>query len=374
MESTLPWIVFNLFVLAMLALDLGVFHRNAHEVKVKEAAAWSAVWIALSLLFCLGVWRVKGPEAGLEFLTGYLIEKALSVDNIFVFVLVFSWFAVPTRYQHRILFWGILGALVMRGGMIAAGAALVERFHWIIYVFGAFLVFTGIRMAISRDEAVHPEANPVLRLLRRILPVTSEYRGQRMLVREEIGGRRRLAATPLLVVLAVVETTDVVFAVDSIPAIFAVTRDPFLVYSSNVFAILGLRALYFLLAGVIRRFHFLKLGLAGVLAFVGAKMLASDVFPIPIALSLAVVAAMLGISVVASLVFPRPAPSPRPSPPLLGSEGGSTRGIPSGRRRTAPHPRRGSATRPRGGPRARTASEGSRSSRRAPRPAGRSGR
>ena len=305
MEATLPWILFNLFVLAMLAVDLGVFHRNAHEVKAKEAAAWSAVWVALALLFCVGVWQVKGPQAGLEFLTGYLIEKALSVDNIFVFVLVFSWFAVPPRYQHRVLFWGILGALLMRGGMIAAGAALVERFHWVIYVFGAFLVFTGIRMATTREEAVHPEANPVLRLLRRLLPVTPAYRGQRMLVREQIGGRIRLAATPLLVVLVVVETTDVVFAVDSIPAIFAVTRDPFLVYSSNVFAILGLRALYFLLAGVIHRFHHLKLGLSAVLAFVGAKMLVSDVFPIPIALSLAVVAVILAIAIAASLVFPR---------------------------------------------------------------------
>jgi len=304
-EATLPWILFNLFVLAMLAVDLGVFHRNAHEVKAKEAAAWSAVWVALALLFCVGVWQVKGPQAGLEFLTGYLIEKALSVDNIFVFVLVFSWFAVPPRYQHRVLFWGILGALLMRGGMIAAGAALVERFHWVIYAFGAFLVFTGIRMATTREEAVHPEANPVLRLLRRLLPVTPAYRGQRMLVREQIGGRIRLAATPLLVVLVVVETTDVVFAVDSIPAIFAVTRDPFLVYSSNVFAILGLRALYFLLAGVIHRFHHLKLGLSAVLAFVGAKMLVSDVFPIPIALSLAVVAVILAIAIAASLVFPR---------------------------------------------------------------------
>jgi tellurite resistance protein TerC len=304
-EAVWPWILFNLFVLAMLAVDLGVFHRKAHEVRLREAAAWSAVWVALSLLFAIGLWQWRGPQAGLEFLTGYLIEKALSVDNIFVFVLLFSWFGVPSRYQHRVLFWGILGALVMRGGMIAAGAVLVERFHWILYVFGAFLVFTGIRMALSRDEAVHPEANPAIRLLRRLVPVTSGYRGQRMLVREEIGGRLRLAATPLLVVLVLVETTDVVFAVDSIPAIFAVTRDPFLVYSSNVFAILGLRALYFLLAGIIHRFHYLKLGLSAVLAFVGTKMLVAEAYAIPIALSLGVVAAILTTSVVASLVFPR---------------------------------------------------------------------
>ena len=298
------WVGFNAFVLAMLALDLGVFHRKAHEVSLREAAAWSVAWVTLALAFNWGIWRYMGAQAGLEFLTGYLIEKALSVDNIFVFVLLFSYFRVPARHQHRILFWGILGALVMRGAMIAAGAALIAEFHWIIYVFGAFLVVTGIRMATQTEHDIVPESNPVIRLVRRVIPVTSGYDGQRFFTRVEVAGRLRRAATPLFVVLVLVETTDLIFAVDSIPAIFAVTTDPFLVYTSNVFAILGLRALYFLLAGVIHRFHFLKLGLSAVLVFVGAKMLLSDVVHVPVALSLGVVALVLGVSVVASLLFP----------------------------------------------------------------------
>src|SRR5690606_26325344 len=241
------------FVLAMLALDLGVFHRKAHVVSVKEAALWSAFWIALSLLFNYGIYHFMGRQAGLEFLTGYLIEKALSVDNIFVFVLIFSYFAVPAKYQHRVLFWGILGALVMRGTMIGAGAFLIQRFHWIMYVFGAFLVFTGIRMAVQDEAAVEPETNPVLRLVRRVFPVSTKYHGQKFFIRETSAalGKDRLVATPLFIVLALVETTDLIFAVDSIPAVFAVTQDPFLVYPPNIFAILALRALYFLLAGVI---------------------------------------------------------------------------------------------------------------------------
>ncbi len=298
---------FTLFVLAMLAVDLGVFHRKAHEVSLKEAATWSAVWVSLALTFNYGIYHFMGAQAGLEFLTGYLIEKALSVDNIFVFVLVFSYFRVPARYQHRVLFWGILGALLMRGAMIAAGAVLIVRFHWIIYVFGAFLVVTGIRMAMHDDPEIEPEHNPIIRLVRRLLPVSRVYHGQRFFVKEEIRGRIRWMATPLFIVLVVVETTDLVFAVDSIPAIFAVTTDPFLVYTSNVFAILGLRALYFLLAGVIHRFHFLKLGLSIVLVFVGAKMLLADVYEIPIALSLGVVAFVLIAAVVASLLFPKEA-------------------------------------------------------------------
>ncbi len=297
------WLGFNAFVLALLALDLGVFHRKAHEVSIREAATWSAVWVALALAFNAAVYRFMGPEAGLQFLTGYLIEKALSVDNIFVFVLVFSYFRVPALYQHRVLFWGVLGALVMRGLMIAAGAALITRFHWIIYVFGAFLVVTGIRMATQREADIEPESNPVIRLVRRLVPVTGRYDGQRFFVRE--AGRR--AATPLFVVLVFVETTDLIFAVDSIPAIFAVTTDAFLVYTSNVFAILGLRSLYFLLAGVIHRFHFLKLGLAAVLVFVGAKMLLADVYAVPVGASLGVIALLLGASVAASLLFPREA-------------------------------------------------------------------
>jgi tellurite resistance protein TerC len=303
MDQLWLWAGFNAFVLAMLALDLGVFHRKAHEVSIREAAGWSAVWVALALAFNYGVYHFAGRDAGLQFLTGYLIEKALSVDNIFVFVLVFSYFRVPARYQHRVLFWGILGALVMRGIMIAAGAALIARFHWVIYLFGAFLVVTGIRMATQKEHAIEPESNPVIRLIRRLVPVTGQYHGQSFFVRE--GGRR--VATPLFVVLAFVETTDLIFAVDSIPAVFAVTTDPFLVYTSNVFAILGLRALYFLLAGVIHRFHFLKLGLSAVLVFVGAKMLLADAYEVPMGLSLGIIALVLAVSVVASLLYPRAA-------------------------------------------------------------------
>ncbi len=306
------WIGFNAFVLAMLAVDLGIFHRQAHRVSVREAAAWTGVWITVALLFNAGIYYLVGAQAGLEFLTGYLIEKALSVDNIFVFVLIFSYFGVPPKYQHRVLFWGILGALVMRGAMIGAGAYLIHQFHWIIYVFGAFLVFTGIRMASENEREIEPQANPVLRVLTRLTPITPGYHGQKFFVQEAVGERLRLAATPLLVVLVLVETTDLIFAVDSIPAIFAVTREPFLVYTSNIFAILGLRALYFLLAGVIHRFHYLQLGLSVVLVFVGAKMLLSDVYEVPIGLSLLVIAAILGTAVAASLLFPQRAEAHSP--------------------------------------------------------------
>ena len=312
MDQLWVWVVFNAFVLAMLAVDLFVFHKDAHEVSLKEAAGWSVVWIALALAFGAGVYVQMGRESGLEYLTGYLIEKALSVDNIFVFVLIFSYFQVPPKYQHRVLFWGILGALVMRGAMIAAGAYLIQQFHWIIYVFGAFLVFTGIRMATQTEHAIEPEANPVIRLVKRLIPVTATYHGQDFFVREAIGGRVRRVATPLFVVLVLVETTDLIFAVDSIPAIFAITQDPFIVYTSNIFAILGLRALYFLLAGVIHQFHYLKLGLSAVLVFVGAKMLLADVYPIPVGVSLSVVALVLGASVGASLLWPKAAQSHDP--------------------------------------------------------------
>jgi tellurite resistance protein TerC len=305
MDQLWLWIGFNLFVLAMLALDLFVFHREAHEVRLAEAAAWSVLWVLVALAFNGGLAYVLGRAPALEFLTGYLIEKALSVDNIFVFALLFSYFGVPPRYQHRVLFWGILGALAMRGAMIAAGAYLIQQFHWIIYVFGAFLVVTGVRMATQDEHAVEPEAHPVIRLVRRLLPVTHVYHGQHFFVREATGRKPQRVATPLFVVLVLVETTDLIFAVDSIPAIFAVTQDPFLVYTSNVFAILGLRALYFLLAGIIHRFHYLKLGLSIVLVFVGAKMLLTDVYQVPIRLALGVVAAVLGASAVASLLFPQ---------------------------------------------------------------------
>jgi len=296
------WIAFNGFVLAMLALDLGVFHRTSHEVKLREALVWSAVWVALALAFNALIWSRYGQQRALEFLTGYLIEKSLSVDNIFVFVLIFTYFQVPAKYQHKVLFWGILGALLMRAAFIAAGVTLIQRFHWIIYVFGAFLVVTGIRMAVQQDKEIHPERNPVLRLAKRLMPVTTSYDGDRFFTMQ--GGRR--AATPLFVALLLVETTDLIFAVDSIPAILAITQDPFIVYTSNVFAILGLRSLYFALAGVVRMFHYLSIGLAGVLVFVGGKMLLVDVVKVPTALSLGVIAAILAVSVVASVLRPRP--------------------------------------------------------------------
>ncbi len=292
------WVGFNAFILLMLALDLGVFHRTAHEVSVREASIWSAVWIALALVFNVFVYLTRGAEQGIQFFTGYLIEKSLSVDNIFVIALIFGFFAVPKLYQHRVLFWGILGALVMRAIFIVAGAALLERFHWIIYVFGAFLLFTGIKMAIYRNQEMHPEHNPVLKLVRRMMPVTNDYEGDHFFVRKA----GVLMATPLFLVLVLVETTDLIFAVDSIPAIFAVTRDPFIVYTSNVFAILGLRSLYFVLAGVMDKFAYLKLGLSAILVFVGAKMLLVEVYKIPATASLIVVAAILTTAIVASLL------------------------------------------------------------------------
>ncbi|HEY8461290.1 MAG TPA: TerC family protein [Blastocatellia bacterium] len=294
------WVGFALFVLIMLALDLGVFHRYAHEVRIKEAMIWSGVWVTLALLFNLGLYYWSGPQPALEFLTGYLIEKSLSVDNIFVFLLVFTYFRVPLRYQHRVLFWGVLGALIMRAILIALGLSLIQRFHWVIYVFGAFLILTGVKMVLDKGKEIHPERNPALRLLRRFAPVTDDYQAGKFFVKR---GERRFA-TPLLVTLLVVETTDLVFAVDSIPAILAITPDPFIIYTSNVFAILGLRALYFALAGVMRSFHYLHYGLSAILVFVGAKMLLADFYEIPVSVALGVVAGILIISVIASLTFP----------------------------------------------------------------------
>jgi tellurite resistance protein TerC len=301
MSMTLLWIIFNLFVLGMLALDLGVFHRKSHEVSVKEAVGWTVVWVTLALLFNGLVYAWKGPTVALEFLTGYLIEKSLSVDNIFVFLMVFSYFNVPKMYQHGVLFWGVLGALLMRALLIGVGAALISRFHWIIYLFGAFLIFTGIKMGLQKDEAIHPDDNPVVKWVRKVMPVSGDYHGSAFLIREGA----RWVATPLLLVLVMVETTDVIFAFDSIPAIFAVSRDPFIVYTSNVFAILGLRALYFLLAGVMDQFRFLKLGLAAILTFVGGKMLAGAAgYHMAITHSLLVILAILTVAIVASLLFP----------------------------------------------------------------------
>src|SRR5215208_2741382 len=309
------WIGFNVFVLAMLAVDLGVFHRKSHTVSGKEALTWSLVWITLSLIFNAVIyfyWDRMMPEssytnheAALAFLTGYLIEKSLSVDNIFVFILIFSYFAVPAAYQHHVLFWGILGALIMRGILIAVGAALLHEFYWIIYVFGAFLIFTGIRMALHREEELHPEKNPVLKFFRQLMPVTENFEKDRFFVRRA----GKLMATPLFLILLVVETTDLVFAVDSIPAIFAVTEDPFIVYTSNIFAILGLRALYFLLANVMDKFEYLKYGLSAVLTFVGIKMVIVDFYKIPVGVSLGVVAGILTLSILASLWKARNSPS-----------------------------------------------------------------
>ncbi|MGE0681155.1 MAG: TerC family protein [Candidatus Binatia bacterium] len=294
------WIGFTVFILALLALDLGVFHRQAHEVSAREALSWSIVWISLALLFNVGVYTWFGPERGLEFLTGFLIEKALAVDNIFVFVVLFSYFAVPASLQHKVLFWGILGALVLRAVFIFLGAALLQHFHWIIYVFGAFLVLTGIKLFKQNETDIHPERNLLFRLFIRFVPAIPAYRGDRFFVRQS----GRWYATPLLFVLVSVEATDLVFAIDSIPAIFAVTSDPFIVYTSNIFAILGLRALYFLLAGVIHQFHYLKTGLAFVLAFVGVKMMIVDMYKIPVGASLAVIALLIGGAILASLLWP----------------------------------------------------------------------
>lgn len=296
------WIGFNLFVLAMLLLDLGVFHRNPHAVGFREAFGWSGVWIALALLFNAGVWIYAGEEKALEFLTGYFIEKSLSVDNVFVFALLFSSFAVPAHLQHKVLFWGIFGALLMRAVMIGVGAMLIARFSWIIYVFGAFLIVTGVKMIVKRSEDVHPEDNRLVRWFKKRVPVTPEYRQDRFFIKEA----GRWMATPLFLVLLLVEVSDVIFAVDSIPAIFAVTDDPFIVYTSNVFAILGLRSLYFVLGGVMHKFHYLKTGLGVVLTFVGVKMsLAHTVWKISTPVSLGVIALTLAAAIAMSWLRPK---------------------------------------------------------------------
>jgi tellurite resistance protein TerC len=291
------WIGFNVFVLLMLAVDLGVFHRTAKEVSVREALIWSGVWVTLALSFNGLIYMLWGEAKALEFFAGYLIEKALSVDNIFVFVLIFTYFQIPTKYQHRVLFWGILGALLMRVIFIFAGVALLEKFHWMIYVFGAFLIFTGYKMLTSKGKAIDPDSNPLIKIAKRFLPFTNTLHGQKFFV--QIEGKK--VATPLFLVLILIEFTDLVFAVDSIPAILAVSKDPFIVYTSNVFAILGLRSLYFALAGIIDRFKYLSVGLALVLVFVGFKMVIIDFYKIPIYLSLLIIIFILASSVVFSL-------------------------------------------------------------------------
>lgn len=294
------YVGFHVVIFTLLALDLGILHRKAHAVSVKEAAFWTATWVSLALLFNAGIFLTSGSGPGLAFLTGYLIELSLSVDNIFVFVLLFSYFAVPTAYQHRVLFWGIVGVIVMRGALIAVGSVLIHELHWIIYGFGAVLIVSAFRMATQGGHHGDPTKNPAVRLIRRFLPVTDGYEGSRFFVRRN----GVLMATPLLVVLGAVETTDLIFAIDSIPAIFAITDDPFLVYTSNLCAVMGLRSMYFLLAGVVEKFHYLQIGLASVLAFVGAKMLLSDIYKVPVELSLLVIAIVLAMSVLASVAFP----------------------------------------------------------------------
>jgi len=294
------WIFFNVFALLMLAVDLGIFHRNAHEVKVKEALIWTFVWIFLALVFNMIIFFWRGRQQALEFFTGYLVEKALSFDNIFVFIMIFSYFQVKPVYQHRVLFWGIIGALIMRAIFIFAGVALIEKFHFTIYIFGAFLVYTGYKMFFHSNAKIDPEKNPAIIFFKKFMPVTSVIRDEKFFTK--VDGKR--FATPLLLVLILIETTDLIFAVDSIPAILAITQDQFIVYTSNVFAILGLRSLYFALAGIVHRFWLLSYGLAVVLVFVGAKMLLIDVYKIKIEWSLVVIAAILTASVVLSLIIP----------------------------------------------------------------------
>jgi len=292
------WVGFNAFVLLMLVLDLGVFHRKSREIKIREALIWTGIWITLALLFNLGIYHFQGKEKALEFLTGYLIEKSLSVDNIFVFILIFSYFNVPVAYQHKVLFWGIIGALVMRAVFIFAGLALIEQFNWVIYIFAAFLVFTGIKIFFRSDKKIRPDKNPVVRLFIKILPVADKLYGNRFFIKL----KSKYYATPLFIVVLTVEFTDLVFAVDSIPAILAISSDPFIVYTSNVFAILGLRALYFALAGMHRSFQYLKAGLAFILIFVGIKMFLTDIYHIPIYASLIVISGILATAVIASVV------------------------------------------------------------------------
>ncbi len=300
-HELLLWILFNIFILLMLALDLGVFQRKTHIISVKEALIWSAVWIILSLLFNMFIYFDMGEQKAIEYFTGYLIERSLSIDNIFVFVLLFSYFKVPPEYQHKVLFWGVIGALILRASLIGVGVVLIHQFSWIIYIFGGFLVFTGFRMAMQDDGHIDPEKNIVIRLYKKFFPVTTEYDNGNFFVTK----KNKKYATPLFVVLIATEFTDLVFAFDSIPAIFAITSDPFIIYTSNIFAILGLRAMYFALAGIMDKFHYLKIGLSMILIFIGFKMLIVDIYKIPIGYSLGVIAIILTASVVLSLAKPK---------------------------------------------------------------------
>jgi len=295
------WTGFIVFVFIMLALDLGVFHRKSHEVKIREALIWSAVWISLALIFNYGIFIFMGKEKAIEFLTGYVIEKSLSIDNLFVFIMVFTYFNVEPKYQHKILFWGILGALIMRAIFIFAGVALISMFHWIIYVFGGFLIFTGVKMLFHKDEKLNPNKNPLVIIFKKFFPVTEEMHGSKFFVKINA----RTVATPLFIVLLVIEFTDLIFAVDSIPAILAISKDTFIIFTSNVFAILGLRALYFALAGITKYFYYLKYGLSAILVFVGIKMIMAEFYKIPIVYSLLSILGILLISILFSIVFPK---------------------------------------------------------------------
>jgi tellurite resistance protein TerC len=298
-DTAILWTGFNLFVLLMLALDLGVFHRKSHEVSVREALYWTGVWIAISMLFNVFVYYYFDKEKAIEFFTGYVIEKSLSVDNIFVIIMIFSYFNVPKAYQHKVLFWGVLGALVMRAIFIFAGIELIHKFHWLIYIFGGFLIFTGLKMLRSGDVKLEPEKNPVVKIIRKVVPVTGSFQGDKFFVKL----RGRLWATPLFLVVMLIEATDLIFAVDSIPAILAISDDPFIVYTSNVFAILGLRSLYFALSGIEKYFRFLKYGLSAILVFVGTKMCIVDYYKIPVDVSLIVIGSILAISILASVLI-----------------------------------------------------------------------
>lgn len=302
------WVYFSLFILVMLAIDLGIFHRKAHAVSFKESLLWTFVWLILAMLFNTIVYFWKGPEKSFEFLTGYIIELSLSVDNLFLFILIFKYFHVPVEYQHRVLFWGILGALVMRVIFIFAGIALITKFHWIIYVFGGFIIFTGIRMLFQSDQEVHPERNVVIQWIKKLFPVTKGFYKDKFFIKRQ----GILMATPLFIVLVFVEMTDLIFAVDSIPAILAITTDSFIVFTSNVFAILGLRSLYFSLAGMMGLFRYLHMGLAAILIFIGLKMVLADVYKLPIEIALMVVLGILATSIIASLMVGRTQKGLRP--------------------------------------------------------------
>jgi tellurite resistance protein TerC len=309
MNESIRWISFNLFVLLMLALDLGVFHRKSHAVSVKEALIWTGVWITMALFFNLLIYSQLGEEKAVEFFTGYLIEKSLSVDNIFVIILIFSYFQVAAEYQHKVLFWGILGALVMRGIFIFSGIELIHRFHWLVYIFGGFLIFTGVKMLVSDDSKIEPEKNPLIRFARKLFSVTKNFEGSSFFVRRE----GKIWATPLFLVVILIETTDLIFAVDSIPAILAVSEDSFIVYTSNIFAILGLRSLYFALSGIEKYFHYLKFGLSAILVFVGVKMCIVDWYKIPVEVSLIIIVFVLAIAMLSSVVFPKKSDKDLPS-------------------------------------------------------------